>query len=153
MKNKYKDIFLVALYYFVFLLAIVFILYLNRYYNGYMGMADWPRVFLFGSLRAFVLILLGFMLPHRKVKWMLKNQSQLKINFRKIFLSCAFPLIIIAIVWFPVILVLIFGESPIPHLNSLVLLTKYPTLIQICWILIGFNISYSIGVDEEKDQD
>jgi hypothetical protein len=153
MKSKYKDIFLIALYYCVFLLAIVFILYLNRYYNGYMGMAYWPKVFLFGGLRAFVLILLGFMLPRRKVKWMLKNRSQLKINLRKIISSCVFPLIIIAVVWLPVILVLIFGASPIPHLNSLVLLTKYPTLIQICWILIGFNISYSIGADEEKNLD
>lgn len=149
MKDKQKKT-LIVLYYLVILVVIGITAYLSKHYYENLMMARWPYVFMLGSIRAISLIILGFLLPYRKIINLAKVSFKVRINFRRVFLSCLFPALIICFIWIPLFLGLFFGINSILQIYSIKLLSEYPIVLQMCWIIIGFNIIYNIDSGLEK---
>lgn len=144
MKVKQK-IPLIVLYYLLILVIIGIIAYLSKHYFENLIMGRFSYAFGLGSLRAVSLIILGFLLPYRRILNLVNARFKVRINFRRVLLSCIFPALIICFIWIPLLLGFIFDiHISALQIRSVILLSEYPIVLQICWIIIGFNIIYNI---------
>jgi len=147
---KHKRKLLIVLYYLVIFVVVCITAYLNKNYFENLRLGRWSYVFGLGSFRAIFLIIFGFLLPYRKIVNLVKNGVKVKTNFHSVLLSCLFPVLIICFIWIPLVIGFVFGIHSILQIYSLKLLLEYPIVLQICWIIIGFNVIYNIDSKFEK---
>lgn len=134
-----------TLFFLLHSIVLVTLMFLNGYLTKqqllYLGAAYRSYVFLFGGIRAFSLLLFGFLLPYRKIEQLIFSRFRAKLDMKKVLFSCILPVLIVLIIWLPILLS-IFCEFPTDFLfHSLVVLTDYPLVMPLCWIMIGFNIA------------